>query len=394
MRYLSHPEIRRRLSVSVPVLVACLALPAAASAQSKGLERAARGVDDGSAGIAPKPFSPVTVESVSGAPGEAIPLAVTVSAKPGQPVSNTYLVGLPKGARLADAEHTVTATDEKAAIDVTHWDLPRLSVMLPPTQAGTYTLAVVAVSRPDNGEPMNFTSSTFTLKATTESREAGSAPGTKRPDAPVLREALLPPSAAPPSTTALSDTSVQAGGIAPRITSPVTEVFVPEAPANLRRERGPRANTVPNAVARPSPSDLRTAELRPAPALAAPPALAARPTLGPPTTSPSTTSPAATLPAPAPPAPAAEVDGKALLERAERLIRLGDISGARLVLERAADRGDPRATFLLAQTCDPRMLREWKVQGLKPDPDRARALYAKAAQEGLRETKPVTDAGR
>lgn len=105
--------------------------------------------------------------------------------------------------------------------------------------------------------------------------------------------------------------------------------------------------------------------------------------------------PALATPAPAPAPPRTpEPDGKALVERAERLIRLGDISGARLVLERAADRGDARATFLLAQTCDPRMLRAWNVRGFRPDPDRARALYAKAAQEGLRDAKPLADAMR
>ncbi|MFC5557030.1 hypothetical protein [Methylobacterium iners] len=88
------------------------------------------------------------------------------------------------------------------------------------------------------------------------------------------------------------------------------------------------------------------------------------------------------------------MDSKALVERAERLIKHGDISGARLVLERAADRGDPRATFLLAQTCDPRMLRIWKVQGLRPDPDRARALYAKAAKDGHHDTGPIVNTGR
>ncbi|MER2269203.1 hypothetical protein [Methylobacterium oxalidis] len=90
----------------------------------------------------------------------------------------------------------------------------------------------------------------------------------------------------------------------------------------------------------------------------------------------------------------AEPKPQALVERAERLIRLGDISGARLVLERAMDRGEPRAVFLLAQTCDPRMLRAWKVQGLQPDPERARALYARAAREGLADPKSLAEAMR
>ena len=430
MRYLRHPELRRRLCVSFPVLVACLALPAPASAEATGLERAPRGLDDKSAEMSDKPMSPVTVGNVSGAPGQAIPLAMTVSAKPGQPVPNTYLVGLPKGARLADNDHAETATDEKAAIDVTHWDLPRLSVMLPPTQAGTYTLAVVAASRPDNDGPLNFTSSTFILKATSESREAGStaetpAAGTstletpvsetKRPDTAVEREALRPPLVVPPSATAANDKAVQVGGIRSEITTPITEAVRPKVLVKLWRDETSSIGAASGANAPPGPRDLRTTKLSPAAVPTAPSDLAALPTttpaaiappptVAPPAAAPAAAAPAAVVPpavAPAavvpaatPPLAAAEVDGKALVERAERLIRLGDISGARLVLERASDRGDPRAIFLLAQTCDPRMLRAWKVQGLKPDPDRARALYAKAAQEGVRETKPITDAGR
>lgn len=336
MRNLSYPGIRQRLGVSLPVLAACLAFPAAASAEA--------------------PISVVTTKNVSGAPGDAIPLAVAVSAKPGQSVSNTYLVGLPTGARLADVDHAVTAADEKAAIDVTNWDLPRLTVMLPSTRAGTYTLAVVAVSRPDNGGPMNFTSSTFTLNATWESREPASVPEPKQPDGSVVREAQRSSEAPPLSAAAPGNEAVKVGGLTQKMTPPVTEVIIPQAATNLWREQTLSA-------------------------IAAPPALAGLPAAP----------PAVTPPAPA---PAAEVDGKALVERAERLIRLGDISGARLVLERAAGRGDSRATFLLAQTCDPLMLRAWKVQGLKPDPDRARALYDKAAQEGQRETGPVTGAMR
>ena len=386
MRNQSDPEICRHQCISLLVLVACLTLPTTASAEAIELESAAHGIGDGFAEMSTKPISPVTVENVSGAPGETIPLAVTVSARPGQSVLNTYLVGLPNGARLADAEHAVTATDEKAAIDVTHWDLSGLSVMLAPTQAGTYTLLVIAVSRLDDSELMNFTNSTFTLKANLDSRDAGSSSGTpaprtstagsKRPDEAVVREVLRPPVTAILSVTVPDNKTVQVGGATQNITTPVIEAFVPQTGAKLQREQVPGADTVPPVVTPPSAADLGPTEFRPA---AAPSVFAVRPAVG---------------PAAAPSAPAADVDGKALVERAEKLIRLGDISGARLVLERAFDRGDPRATFLLAQTCAPRMLREWKVQGLKPDPDRARALYAKAAEEGVRESKAATDARR
>ena len=40
------------------------------------------------------------------------------------------------------------------------------------------------------------------------------------------------------------------------------------------------------------------------------------------------------------------------------------------------------------------MLRSWNVQGLKPDPDRARALYAKAAQDGISDAQSLAEAKR
>jgi hypothetical protein len=338
-----------------------------------------------------QPNSVVTAQNVSGTPGDAIPLAVTVSTNPGQSMGSAYLLGLPKSARLTDTSHAVTVEDEKAVIDVTNWDLPQLSVTLLPAQAGTYTLAVVAVSRPDNGEPMNFTRSAFTLDATTESRKPATATEPARPDEAVVREARRPPAAAPPLAKPPAVDAVRIGGTTPKVTAPATEVFIPQAPASLYREQAPRAAPPLPSVAAPSPAAVRPTETRPA-ALAAPPA-AAPGVAAPPGASPAA-APALAAPAAASAARAVEADGKALVERAERLIRLGDISGARLVLERASDRGDPRATFLLAQTCDPRMLRAWNVQGLRPDPDRARALYAKAAQEGLREAKPMADAMR
>jgi len=111
MRYLSYIKVRRRLGGSLPVLIACLALPAV-SAQVTGLERTAHSLDNGSAGIFSQPTSAVTVKNASGVLGDAISLSVTTSTKPGQSVASIYLVGLPKGAGLTDTEHAVTAPDE------------------------------------------------------------------------------------------------------------------------------------------------------------------------------------------------------------------------------------------------------------------------------------------
>ncbi len=76
---------------------------------------------------------------------------------------------------------------------------------------------------------------------------------------------------------------------------------------------------------------------------------------------------------------------KRLIERAETLLRDLDISGARLVLERALDAGSSRAAFLLAQTYDPKMLVQWRVRGAVPDTARARDLYGRALAAGIAE---------
>ena len=73
-------------------------------------------------------------------------------------------------------------------------------------------------------------------------------------------------------------------------------------------------------------------------------------------------------------------DARSFVARAKDLIARGDISGAQLFLERARARNEPDATFLLAQTWDPKMLRQWNVRGLRPDPERARALYDEASK--------------
>lgn len=70
------------------------------------------------------------------------------------------------------------------------------------------------------------------------------------------------------------------------------------------------------------------------------------------------------------------------LRRASELVALGDIAAARLLLSRAAEGKDSRALVALAETYDPVVLGRWRVVGMKPDPDRARALYQQALEAG------------
>ena len=91
----------------------------------------------------------------------------------------------------------------------------------------------------------------------------------------------------------------------------------------------------------------------------------------------------------APPAPVAVAPRRmdpdelaALLKRAKGLLAIGDITAARLLLERAADAQEAEAAFVLAGTYDPQVLGVQDMRSITPDPAIARSWYQKAAQLG------------
>jgi predicted nucleic acid-binding Zn-ribbon protein len=90
------------------------------------------------------------------------------------------------------------------------------------------------------------------------------------------------------------------------------------------------------------------------------------------------------VPAPAPAAPAASspTDDR-LTARADMLFRSGDVSGARLLLERAQEAGNAQAIFLLAETFDPNALAAIGAVGIRSDKAHARELYGRALALGI-----------
>ena len=74
-----------------------------------------------------------------------------------------------------------------------------------------------------------------------------------------------------------------------------------------------------------------------------------------------------------------------LVKRGEDYLAQGDIAAARLVLGRAAEARDERATLSLGATYDPAVLKQLHVVGFKPDVAQARAWYEKAAGYGATE---------
>jgi hypothetical protein len=149
---------------------------------------------------------------------------------------------------------------------------------------------------------------------------------------------------------------------APFWTEPLPAVVAaPRPPPDLAQSAPLRTEPLPRA---PEPPAVRIAQAPPPPPLPA-----ARPQ-------------AATPPAPAPRPQMNPALRDAMLRRGEALAALGDISGARRFLERAAEGGSAAAAMAMAETYDPRALARLGVIGLTPDPAAALTWYRRALALG------------
>jgi hypothetical protein len=74
-----------------------------------------------------------------------------------------------------------------------------------------------------------------------------------------------------------------------------------------------------------------------------------------------------------------------LMRRGEAFIATDDFASARLVLQRAAEGGDPRAALTLAGTYDPIVLEKLGIQGFASDIATARTWYERAKEFGSAE---------
>lgn len=95
--------------------------------------------------------------------------------------------------------------------------------------------------------------------------------------------------------------------------------------------------------------------------------------------------PAVVAPPPAPAPRIEKIDPDTLagmMSRAKSLMSIGDITSARLLLQRAAEAEDADAAFMLGQTYDPAVLGSQDIRSITPDPAIARHWYQKAAQLG------------
>jgi hypothetical protein len=72
----------------------------------------------------------------------------------------------------------------------------------------------------------------------------------------------------------------------------------------------------------------------------------------------------------------------AMMKRAARLLKTGDIAAARMLFERLARRGSANGAYAAGRTYDPEFLRSVRVIGLTPNLKKAKAWYARAADLG------------
>ncbi|MGU3336887.1 hypothetical protein ACLBXJ_02620 [Methylobacterium mesophilicum] len=284
----------------------------------------------------------IETRNASGTFGVALPLEIKLVRVRNVYIEAIKLLGLPRGATINDSCNTFSSSSDNNDVDVSAWDLSKIQITQSDQRESSFSLAVAAIWTPESGGHIDVTSSRLTVNFAAEHRlRIGAADEHAEPEwhaLPMRSEAL-----------ASQAIALQTGeGAVP--------VLAPAAPESTA------------AITRPAPS--RAPGPRPDGAVEEahlPPASA----------------PAQSSTGPDP-----------LVQRAKGLIRLGDISGARLLLERAQSRNAPNATFLLAQTWDPEMHRAWKVRGLRSDPDRARNLYAKAADQGRTDERQLAATGR
>jgi len=95
----------------------------------------------------------------------------------------------------------------------------------------------------------------------------------------------------------------------------------------------------------------------------------------------------AAVPEPRPAVSLSRDEIASMLKRGQDLIAAGDLASGRLMLTHVAEAGVAEASFILAGTFDAAVLANLRVVGVQPDPAKARAWYARAAEQGSIEAK-------
>lgn len=309
----------------------------------------------------------ITVRDVSGMPGAPVPLGVLVqTAAPDGNGASVHVGGLPKGAQLSDGSRTASAAVEQGLVEVSGWDLPNTTFSMPAGVTGQFNLTLVVTV--ETGDRPLFTQAAFVVNIGEDRTYLSLSPrrtvqtyvGPHQVSVSTAHEVKLPE----PMPSGVTDqglgkkVSDPASNPYPARGDPVTEALAADRKLWLEREQTRTETLTRELVA----AHEQIGELR----SKVTPSAGEAPELR-------------------------ETDLTRLLGKANELIRPGDVSGARLLLERALETGSPEAAFYLAQTYDPRVLHSWNVQGILPDREKARELYNRAQGAGLSRAKDFVD---
>jgi hypothetical protein len=311
--------------------------------------------------IAPAPFVDVRVR-----PGATMSLASTAPVASPETVPFIFILGTPKGVRISDGSHEVITQQEDETVDTTGWDLSKLAMELPTDVAGRFLISAMAATETSASAVQSLFNVALEIQSPPENANSRS----------VRRPALAADIGAVGSsldTRATQDRSAIADG--ERKARSAVPLALASGVSGAPAEPNGLGLRIPDLGSMSDKGDALTTEG------------AMRPSAEGTVAQPLGTEHAAHR-------ATSEPNSTTLVDRARRLIRVGDVSGARLILERAVARGYSQAAFYLAETYDPQVLRAWKVQGMQPDQQRARELYAIAEQDGRQPTKVVAEVSR
>ena len=322
----------------------------------------------------------VTVRDVSGIKGAPVPLGLQVQAP--QPEGSLVTVGighLPKGAQLSDGSRIAVAEKERDLMDITGWDLPNMTLSMPSDATGQFTLTAV-VTVENGGRPL-VTETAFVVNIGQDRGSLASGP------VRTVQDAVGPSQIAVRATQEANPAEqVRAGPEAPAPRQDGSSP--PQLAATPTQQIAPR-DTVAEALAADRKLWLELERTRTETLTRR--LVAAHEQIGELKSKVNPPGSDKVNPPGSDPPELKDAELSRLLSKANELIRPGDVSGARLLLERALESGSPEAAFYLAQTYDPRILESWSVQGISPDPEKARALYRRAHEAGLSKAKEMVE---
>jgi general secretion pathway protein A len=172
-----------------------------------------------------------------------------------------------------------------------------------------------------------------------------------------------------------TDTAVPAQANDDGAVVPATETAAPAQSADSGQPVGAGTSPKDNDEGSEATVAKDTGQQESAPSSDSPPA----PNASPPGSAAPALAPAVAMPAPSPiPAEIVAV----LIKRGDELLKIGDISGARLAYGRVAEAGNAGAMTALGTTYDPNFLNRANAIGIRPDPAKAAEWYRKAASLG------------